>query len=161
MSDRDNQDQINTKPLDALFKALKENKLVVRVGVLGGKNARSGGGGSNASIGAVHEFGSTEVPQRSFLRMPLADQLPKEMEQIGLFDEKDINQIIKDISLQKFANKIGALAVRTVLKAFDTGGFGKWAPLSLATLEHKKVKQILVETHQLRDSITYDVKKSK
>ena len=74
MSDTDNNDVINTKPLDAILKALKENKYVVRVGVLAGKNSRnnatwndnrskykihkdSPANISNAEIGAKHEFG--------------------------------------------------------------------------------------------------------
>jgi len=151
-------DQIDTKSLDALYKALKENKYVIRVGVLGGKNARSGPGQSNATIGAAHEFGTKDLPIRSFLRMPIAEQFPKKLERAGILNEKDINQIIKNSSMKDFANKIGVLAVRTVLMAFDSGGFGKWKE---SKMEYKKVKQTLVETHQLRDSITYDVKAKK
>lgn len=158
MSDNDLKDKIDTRALDALYKSLKENKLVVRVGVLGGKNARKGSGPSNAEIGAAHEFGTTNLPVRSFLRMPLSEQLPKELEKEGIFNEKDINAIIKEESLRKFANKIGVIAVRTVLMAFDTTGFGTWKE---SNMDFKKTKQTLVESHQLRDSITYDVKVKK
>lgn len=160
MSDSDNQDKFDTTGLDTLFKVLKENKLTVRVGILAGKNARSGGI-SNATIGAAHEFGTTIIPRRSFLRMPIYKEMPKELKKLGAFNEKDINQIIKKSSLMDFANKIGVLAVSIILKAFDSGGFGIWKELSPITLEKKKIKQILVETHQLRDSITYDVRKRK
>lgn len=34
-------DEINTKALDALNKTLKDSKVIVRVGILGGKNVRN------------------------------------------------------------------------------------------------------------------------
>jgi hypothetical protein len=151
----DFKDSINTKALDAIHKALKDNKYLVRVGILGGKNARSGKELSNATIGAAHEFGTKNLPVRSFLRMPIQTQFSKELNKAGVFNEKDIRDIIKDSTIRKFANKIGVLAVRTVLMAFDSSGFGTWKE---SEMKYKKIKQTLIETHQLRDSITYDVK---
>lgn len=168
-------DEINTKALDALNKTLKDSKVIVRVGILGGKNVRnnatynqekskykinkkSPANISNAEIGAAHEFGTTNLPVRSFLRMPIAEQFPKELTKAGIFNDKDIQEVIKNSSFRQFANKIGVLAVRTVLMAFDSAGFGKWKE---SNMHYKKVKQTLVETHQLRDSITFDVKSKK
>lgn len=151
------QNTINTEPLDSILKALIDNKYIVKVGVLSGKNSRKDAL-SNATIGAVHEFGNSKLPQRSFLRMPLQMFLPKELEKVGILNDKDVNDIIKTEGLRVFTEKLGILAVATVLKAFDSGGFGLWKP---SNMEYKKVKQTLVETHQLRDSITYDVKKVK
>lgn len=157
----DDETTLNTKVLESLIKALKENNYVTRVGILGGKDARTGASNSNATIGAAHEFGTTKIPRRSFLRMPLENQFSKELEKAGLMNEKDINQIIKDTSMLSFAKKIGGIAVATILKAFDTAGFGTWKPLKDETMEKKKVKQILVESHQLRDSIIFEAKKTK
>lgn len=149
-------DEFDFSKLDSLIKNLKTNKTTVKVGILGAKNARDDTVG-NATIGAAHEFGTVDLPQRSFLRMPITEQLPKELEKAGVVTQKDIEGIIKENGIRNFAKKIGILAVATVLKAFDSGGFGTWKELSKATLAKKKVKQILVETHQLRDSITYEV----
>ena len=150
-------DEFDFSKLDTILKTLKENQYSVRVGILSGKDVRTDGL-SNATIGAKHEFGDSSLPQRSFLRMPLSEKMPKELERVGIFNEKDINDVIKDSSLRNFAQKIGVIAVRTVLIAFDSGGFGKWRP---SNMDFKKTKQTLVETHQLRDSITFDVKKVK
>ena len=50
---------------------------------------------------------------------------------------------------------MGAVGESIVQDAFSTGGFGKWKP---SRMENKQTKQTLVETQQLRNSITSDVK---
>jgi phage gpG-like protein len=147
--------QINTKVLQDLIKSLKKPP-TAKIGILGSKNARSDGG-SNASIGAVHEFGAGNVPQRSFLRIPLVENLQKHVESSGLLNEKAAQKIVEEKSLKPWVEKLAIIAKAVVLEGFDTGGFGKWAPLKESTLSKKKVKQILVETQQLRDSIEYRV----
>lgn len=53
--------------------------------------------------------------------------------------------------------QIGVTAEGIVLEAFDSNGFGKWAPLNPATLAAKKNHQTLVETQQLRNAILHEV----
>lgn len=146
--------EFNTKGLDQLIKAMKAENVVARVGVLGFKNVRSGGG-SNASIGAAHEFGTAKLPQRSFLRMPLTTKLPTALEKSGAFNKDVLKKVVKSGSLAAWVEKIAILAVSIIQEAFDTGGFGQWKP---SNMDRKTVKQTLVETQQLRNSITYEVK---
>ena len=150
---------LNLKPLDKIYKALKNSKTSAKVGILGNKNHRHDGG-SNAEIGLRHEFGDPEgnLPQRSFLIMPLTTRLFKELEKSGMFSDDMIKEIIKTGELTKYVEKVGIAGVSVVLQAFDSGGFGTWKSLNEKTLKYKKVKQILIETHQLRDSISYEVK---
>jgi|SRR6185437_4833470 len=163
----DDKNDFDTKALDNLIKALTETKYVVKVGVLGAKAPRKEGGPNNAEIGAVHEFGDTKVPRRSFLRMPLETQFSKDLEKAGGITEKDIQAIIKDIGFREFTKKIGILAVETILRAFDTGGFGQWLKLSDARIAQRlrlnqgTQKLVVAGSQQLRDSITYEVKKLK
>ncbi len=146
--------KLDTRGLDGLMKALKGKLPVVRIGILGNRNSRSKGG-SNAAIGAIHEFGSSELPVRSFLRVPLADHLQKTLEKNGALDKDTIAQVIKVGSIVPWLQKVAITAEEIVLTGFDTGGYGKWKPSNMA---HKKVHQTLVETQQLRNSITSEVK---
>lgn len=151
--------QMTTTGLDKILKAVKGQLPVARVGILGSKNARpSGKGKSNATIGAAHEFGTSSLPARSFLRVPISDNLDKYLERAGAFDQEVVKTILKEGSLVAFLRKVGIVAEAIVADAFDTGGFGKWKALSPATIARKKNNQILVETQQLRNSITSEVK---
>jgi hypothetical protein len=147
--------ELDIKPLEQLIKALKDPP-VGRVGILGAKNYRSGGT-SNATIGAAHEYGTTKLPQRSFLRIPIQENLQKRLEASGALDEQVLKRVIKSGSIVPWLEKVLVIAQGIVLDAFHTGGFGKWKALSPETLRRKKVQQILVETQQLRNSITHEV----
>lgn len=149
---------LETKGLDKLVKALKRDPPQARVGILGSKAARSATGkvsASNATIGAVHEFGAIKIPQRSFLRMPLSEHLGPRIEKSGAADKDVLAEVIASGTMVPWLQKIAILAESIVHEAFDTGGFGKWKP---SDMKNKKNQQTLVETQQLRNSITWDVK---
>jgi hypothetical protein len=144
--------ELKTEGLDKLLKALKKKPPFAQVGVLGDKNARSGPVNSNATVGAAHEFGTTKSSQRSFLRIPITDNLQRYMERAGEpFWKAALKDILKQGSLFEWAKKLGLIGETIVGDAFDSGGFGKWKP---SNMDKKKVQQTLVETQQLRNSIT-------
>ena len=162
-----------------LIKALSEKAPTAKVGILGDSDSRAGQEQvvtksgtykkltgkkledavnksilnetvrSNATIGARHEFNG-----RSFLRQPISENLQKYLESSGAFDKKAFRQVVKTKSLLPWVKKLGILGVQIVNEAFDTGGFGKWKP---SNMDNKIVKQTLVETQQLRNSITSQV----
>lgn len=144
--------ELKNKGLNQLIKAFKGKLPIARVGILGG-SAR-GEGQSNATIGAVHEFGSEKMPIRSFLRMPLTEMLESKIENSGAYDPKVLKEVIRTGSIVPWVAKLGILGEEVVQDAFNTGGFGKWKP---SNMSYKKNHQTLVESHQLRDSITSDV----
>lgn len=146
--------EIKTAGLDKLLKALKAPPPVARVGIFGSQNARPDGN-SNATIGAAHEFGTTTLPIRSFLRVPISDNLQKKMESSGVLDKETLNQVVASGTVIPWLTKVAILAHNIVLEAFDTGGFGKWKPSNMA---HKKLKQTLIEDGYLLQSINYEVK---
>lgn len=159
--------QLNTKALDKLIRVFKGEMPTVRVGILGQHNTRTmqvqkASGkfntvtSSNAEIGAAHEFGTSKVPQRSFLRMPLTEKLNGEITKAGGYKDETIKQVIRDGSIRVYMQKIAALAEAVVLDAFRTGGFGKWAPHKPGYTNN--TGQILIDTQQLRDSISSEVK---
>jgi len=150
---------LQTKGLDQLIKALKNNLPRARVGILGAKTIRKGDeiGSTNASVGAVHEFGMGGMSQRSFLRVPISEKLQRKMEAAGAFDKDVLNEVVKSGSILPWVKKMAILAEQIVHEAFETGGFGRWPAWKTPgyTNEHGR---ILEDTGQLRDSITSEVK---
>lgn len=148
-------ESFDTKNLDKLVRALKKGKLAgVKIGIFGKNSVRSDSKKTNATIGAYHEFGTRYLPQRSFLKMPITDHLSKELEQSGAFDEAALTAVVKSGSMKPWLDKVAICAEAVVQDAFDTGGFGKWKP---SDMRFKENHQTLVETTQLRNSITTEV----
>lgn len=143
------------KGLDAILKALKGPLPMARVGILGGGNSRSGKQSSNATIGAKHEFGEDGMPIRSFLRVPIIDNMQRYLEKSGAFTKDVLKQIVSEKSLTQWVKKLGIVGESIVADGFASGGFGKWKP---SNMRFKQNKQTLVETQQLRNSITSEVK---
>jgi phage gpG-like protein len=145
---------LNDIRLKKLIEAFSGKTPVARVGILGSTNARGSEFSTNAEIGALHEFGGAKMPKRSFLRQPLTDHLKERLEQAGMFDPAALDRVVKEGSIGPWVKKIALTALDVVLGAFETGGYGKWRP---SRMSRKKVKMTLVETQQLRNSITEDV----
>lgn len=155
---------LNIKGLQQLAKALKKKPPTVRVGILAGKSARKSSGSgkktpTNAEVGAVHEYGSPArgLPQRSFLRVPISDRLQKEMDQSGAFKEQTMKDVLKEGSVVPWMRKVAVLAEGIVAGAFASGGYGKWAPWKTKNYSNN-AGQLLVDTKQLRESVTSEVK---
>lgn len=148
--------KMDTKKLDKLIKSLKGDLPVARVGILGDKNARVGkNANTNAQIGAKHEFGSDGMPIRSFLRVPISTKMQEYLDKSGAFDPAALKKVLNEGTIYTWVQRIGIIGESIVADAFDTGGFGAWPPSNMAL---KKNHQTLVETQQLRNSITSDVK---
>jgi hypothetical protein len=130
---------LNDKGLKQLIRAFKGQVPSARVGILGSKTRKIGGG---------------EELSNAFLRMPLGMYLGTYLEQSHAFDREAIKKVIDEGSIRQYVARIGIVAEEVVQDAFDTGGFGHWKP---SKMEFKSVKQTLVETQQLRNSITSEV----
>ncbi len=151
--DNDSIDLSGLEQLTKLFKKLEN--IEGRIGILGDKNTRDSDTSTNAGIGKIHEFGDGELPERSFLRMPLNLKYDKVVEEKGAMTEKVMKEIIKKGSALPWFEKMVQVAVEVVLGAFESDGYGKWKK---SNMKYKKVHQTLVETQQLRRSITGDAK---
>lgn len=110
------------------------------------------------------------IPTRSFLRMPLMSSEGKK----ELFNivKSQISKEFKATDLQKdTANKIlddtvhllAETAYLRVLQAFESGGYGNWAPISKFTSKRRKNSgnPPLTDTGDLRRSISYEIKETK
>jgi phage gpG-like protein len=145
----------NLKGLDNLKKELKD-QAGVKIGILGDTNSRDANGQTNAEIGVVHEFGSfsRNIPKRSFLREPFFEKRKEFLAKILEVTQRDLG---KKNGVERILSTMAVLGVSIVQRAFATGGFGKWQPLSFKTTEKKKSASILIDTGQLRKSITYRI----
>jgi hypothetical protein len=147
------------RKLEEVIKGLSEaNKHIVKVGVLANKNARSDGD-SNATIGVKHEFGdlSHNLPQRSFIAMPLNHKIGELIGDTKVLIKQNIDKGVE--GTMAVLKGIGVLAEGIIQDAFKTGGFGSWRPLRPSTIAKKGSSTILIETQQLRNSITSAVVK--
>lgn len=162
----DGETKIDVRGLEKLIRSLSVSPPTIRVGVLGQKTSRvpaevegkeaTPPALTNAEIGAFHEYGEGNNPERSFLRVPIAKRLDKALEKAGAFDKDAIARVMAEGDLTAYAEKIGVVASEISVEAFATGGYGEWPP---SNMDRKTNAQTLVETGQLRNSITFDVKK--
>lgn len=119
------------------------------------------------------------IPERSFLRASLLtnegrraiikeviknNEAVAELVKKPTGDEADTayrEAIKKVVNPEMIANQIAIAALSRVQEAFKTDGFGKWQRTSDFTREHRfgdASNPTLVDTGQLRDSITFEVK---
>lgn len=145
---------IDLKGLEQVIKSLKGKLPIVSIGVV--KESRAKGKQSNAAIGIYHEYGTAKLPRRSFLRVPLIDNLEKYLEKSGAFDRDALARVVQQGSLFPWMQKVSVLCEQIVQDAFDTGGFGKWPKWKPGYQNNSG--QLLVDTTQLRNSIASEVR---
>ena len=154
--------RVDIKGLKKLAEALGDD-FEIRVGILGSKAARKNGKGgmTNAEIGFINEFGSEKrkIPGRSFLGMPLRLYLSEYIKAKKSFGKKEVEKAVKDGTLLLLAKKLGLVAEEVVEDAFATRGFGNWAENKPSTIKRKGSDMPLIDTGELRRSITSEAKK--
>lgn len=145
--------RLNTEGIDKL-RAMLGNlaSSEAQVGIFADKDGRSDGG-SNADIGAKHEFGVVEggyvTPERSFLRMPLMAHGAEKVQARAVLLGAAVNLLDADAVLEQ----LGQAGESAVQEAFDTGGFGEWPSLSARRVEEKGHDTILIDKGELRASV--------
>jgi hypothetical protein len=142
----------------------------VKIGIFGNKAQRKAGEVTNPELGAIHEFG-IGVPKRSFLRMPLEVKSDEIIKQVKTGDNWKNLEHGKPIPVLV---DLGHACEAIIQTAFDTRGYGTWAPDLLSTIDRKtaklsrKQRQVrggysnspLIDTGQLRWSIASKVEKN-
>lgn len=141
-----------------------------------------------AGLGAVQEFGCTinvtpkmraylhhkgihlketttqiRIPARSFLAMPILNKDFRKKIKNNVGGDIDAFEYLIEQGdtglLDVVANAVALGAVETIDEAFETNGFGNWAPNSPLTIAMKGSEMPLVDTGRLRGSITFEVNK--
>lgn len=133
---------IKKDKLTKLVKALKKKIPVAQVGIFGDPR--------NATIGAFHEFGTSKIPERSFLREPLIEDLPREVGKEGSFTAPLLSKVMSEGTLGPWVDQLGQLGLKAVKNNFAMAGQGNWAP-------KQDGGKLLYETGQLQNAVTYRV----
>jgi phage gpG-like protein len=138
--------------LENILKKLKTKKHV-DVGILGNESYEDGA--TIAGIGAVHEFGKLDgsIPERSFIRMPIETK-QKEIEKSL---KPKVQEIMERGDIDRALTLLGIACEGAIQEAFDSGGFGTWKDIDQKTKDRKKSDSILIDTSELRKSITSKV----
>ena len=136
------------------------NRFVVKVGIFGNKSPRGSVDGkkqtlTNAELGLIHELGSIarHIAPRSFLRMPLSLKA-KEIQEKAFIGAPEL---IRSGNIRKILSNLGKACEIYIQQAFATGGFGNWKDIKQGTKSRKGSDAILIDTAQLRRSITSKV----
>lgn len=109
------------------------------------------------------------IPARSWLQMPLERSQDlrakiKEKTQLTKSERELAELAITEYGdygiLGELAQAVGVSALEQIQEAFDTEGFGEWTPNSPATIRAKGSEMPLIDTGNLRNSITYKVEEN-
>ena len=110
------------------------------------------------------------IPTRSFLRMPLmSSEGKKELMDViksqisPQFKATDLQSNVANEILDGIVHLLAETAYLKVLKAFDSGGFGNWAPVNEFTIKRRTSsgEPPLTDSGDLRRSISYEIKETK
>lgn len=133
-------------------KALKSS---VDVGIVNGNYGQEIYDGLTVvEVGAGHEYGVGDLPQRSFLRMPF------ELKQSELtrYIANQFKRLESGRTDTRTAlGRVGVMARNISVGAFDNGGYGQWPDISQVTKDAKGSDKILWDTGTLVGSITWRV----
>ncbi len=172
---------LNLDGFEKLRKGLAPGQFVA-VGVFGShKNTRQQGGEiTNTELAVLQEFGSEKVdtrrpgqtiitqgtkkkaierelgsvtqriPARSFIKMPLQF---KRAEILKFAASKSISTFLMLGEQKKALTYMGLFCENIIQQAFDTGGFGKWAPNKPSTIKAKGSAKPLIDQAELRRAV--------
>ena len=166
---------LDVSKLEAIEIQLRK-KFVTRVGILGAKahgrkatidkisksgkhlghmKGQEGSDLSNADIGLIHEKGSKsgKIERRSFIEMPLQLKMPRILEKVG---QAVIDGLTKE-NIRSAYKRLGVIGENIIQGAFASRGYGRWKANAPITKAMKKSDMPLIDTAQLRKSITSQV----
>lgn len=147
------------KKMEAYLRELEEaQRRGVRVGLPSDKvGSEVYGNVTLMQVGGMHEYGTVDMEQRSFLRMPFE----LKSADIDAFIQKEYSKVLDGKSTTVAAlNRIGLYAANISKEAFRTNGFGQWSALSPITkaIKAKAGKSTpMVWSGLLRGSITWSL----
>lgn len=113
-----------------------------------------GDGMTIIQVGAIHEFGAANNPQRSFLRTPF--QL--HADELNDFMAREFSKVFEGEPADKMLGRVGIKARNISVGAFTSQGYGTWPALKPSTIAAKGSSQTLIDTGTLRNSISYVVR---
>lgn len=107
-----------------------------------------------ATLAAIHELGAKHIPARPFLKKTIQDNAQK---YIGLMAEGVKNSIARGEDPNIVYEKIGLIASADVKQYIVSGNF---TPLAQSTIDRKGSSKPLIDIGELRNSISFEVRKA-
>lgn len=131
------------------------NRMQLVVGIPNDENSRQDSGEiTNAELGIIHEFGVPErgIPERSFMRSTASE----ESENLGRLGNAQVAECLEgNASAHDVFATIGTYLQGKVVEKITDGEF---EPNNENTVKSKHSSKPLIDTGQLRASITYEVR---
>jgi hypothetical protein len=140
------------KFLDRIKRALTgKRERVVNVGFP--SSAKEPDGTSTALIAAVHEYGNEHVPERAFMRT----SLQKNRGRYSALNGQNLKKVLNGgMSVDAALGQLGLMASSDIKEQIKNGSY---APLKAATIKRKGSSKPLIDTGQMRQSVTYELEK--
>lgn len=138
------------KGIKSLFKRL--DKGTVDVGILASEGKHKDSDLSVAHIGFKHEFGVDNMPERSFIRSTINGQ-SKDIKKVAASEFKKV--LNGETTTEKGLGVLGAFTAGLIQEKFTNND---WIPNTAQTQKRKGSSAPLIDTGQLRQSISYEVK---
>lgn len=134
------------------------DRLGAKVGILeaAGNHQTTGDSGevlTVAAVAAVHEFGSVNVPERSFLRAGLDEGRATIADGITTLTGRVVDGMAPRVAV----GRLGLLGQREVQRKLTDGPF---TPLAERTILEKGSSRPLIDTGQMRRAVTFEVVES-
>ena len=133
--------------MDALQKL---EDLEVAVGFQGDEAYEDGT--SIAQVAAYSEFGTSDIPERPFMRQSFENHQPE----LQAMCEEALATVANGGSPEDALNKIGVLARGLIQEEIVNGGFAPNAP---STIKKKGSSQPLIDTGTMRQSVNYRIRR--
>ena len=99
------------------------------------------------------------ISEYNFVKSGLIERLANYLVSKKAFSKQAVDEAIKEGTLLELAKKVGVVAEEVIQEAFATRGFGKWKANKPSTIARKGSDSPLIDTGQLRRSITSKVDK--
>jgi hypothetical protein len=143
----------NFAGIAVLARRVREGDRSVLIGVPKKAGMANEGEMTLAQVAAIHEFGSPEhgIPERSFLRAGITKSLPE----LKAFSANAIRRVANGgYTVRNALRHLGALAASKVQMEIVNGTFVPNAP---STIKAKGSSKPLIDSGQLRQSITWQL----
>lgn len=146
--------ELDPKKFDELRKRFAAGRHQVNVGFPGGEDH----GGSDltvAQVARIHEFGapSAGIPERPFLRVAIDKNRGK---YVRINRESVLGMSSGRLSMEQALGRLGVAAKADVQVEITTGNF---APLKPETIARKGSSKPLIDSGQMRQSVTWEIEK--
>lgn len=140
-------------------KAARPNVVIGITGKSGGKPHEKAAGMTIVDIGATHEFGAGNVPERSFLRVTVDEHRAKYQKYLANGYRREILEIAKTGAAgaeHRALKRLGLMVEGDIKKRIAAG---IKPPLHPRTIKKKGSSKPLIDTGALRASIASELRK--